>query len=102
MSDMFAMVEKMAAGHRQHQSEVDAQINRDNYAAYVQSMREAGWTAEDVAEYFVEVERIMKSGTDDERAAAREFWQIKMADSRANGSNERIRQSIAEGKRKAA
>ena len=73
-----------------------------NYAAYVEAMRELGWSDEDVAEYKAEVERIMRSGTDDEKAAAREFWALKTAAGSEHGINRRIRRSIAEEKRKAA
>jgi hypothetical protein len=78
------------------------QQDRDNYAAYVESMREFGWTDADVAEYRVEVERIMASGTEDEKAAAREFWRDKAAGGSECGINGRIGRSIAEEKRRAA
>lgn len=49
--------------------------DRENYAAYVADRIEyGGWSADDVAEYKAEVGRIMAEGTDDEKAAAREFW----------------------------
>lgn len=79
------------------------QADRDNYAAYLESMREFGWTEEDVSEYRSEVERIMKSGTEDEKRAASEFWTAETESLRiANGINNRIRASLAEEKRKAA
>lgn len=77
------------------------QADRQNYAAYVDAMREYGWTDEDVAEYREEVERIMKSGTDDEKQAARDFWWMKAAPWREFGINARISASLAEEKRKA-
>ena len=77
------------------------QADRQNYAAYIDAMRESGWTDEDVAEYRTEVERIMKSGTDDEKQAARDFWRIKAAPGPEAGINNRIRTSLAEEKRKA-
>lgn len=80
-----------------------AQQDRDNYAAYVADRKEnGGWTAADVAEYRAEVERIMKSGTDDEKAAASEFWAEKAKQSQAAGINARIRRSIEQGRRLAA
>ena len=69
--------------------------DRENYKAYVADRRENGWTDEDVAEYREEVERIMKSGTDDEKQAARDFWRIKAAHWPEAGINARIRASIA-------
>lgn len=57
-----------------------SQIDRENYAAYVADRkRNGGWTQSDADEYRMEVERIMKTGTDDEKAAAREFWALKLA-----------------------
>ena len=79
-----------------------AQQDRDNYAAYIADRKEnGGWTAADVAEYRTEVERIMKSGTDDEKAAASEFWALKSKQSAPN-INARIRRSIEQGRRMAA
>lgn len=80
------------------------QADRQNYAAYVEAMRESGWADEDVSEYREEVERIMKSGTDEEKHAARDFWRIKAAPSPEAGINARIRASIAseQMRRKAA
>ncbi len=79
-----------------------AQQDRDNYAAYIADRKEyGGWTAADVAEYRAEVERIMKTGTDDEKAAASEFWALKSKQSAPN-INARIRRSIEQGRRIAA
>ena len=79
-----------------------AQADRDNYAAYVADRKEnGGWTTADVAEYRAEVERIMQSGTDDEKAAASEFWALKAKQS-VPDINARIRRSIEQGRRKAA
>ena len=71
------------------------QADRQNYAAYVEAMRESGWTDEDVAEYRTEVERIMRSGTDEEKRDASVFWRIKAAPGPEAGINARIRASIA-------
>lgn len=80
-----------------------SQVDRDNYAAYIADRKEnGGWTTADVAEYRAEVERIMKSGTDDEKAAASEFWALKAKQSQSSGINQRIRQSIEQGRRMAA
>ena len=79
-----------------------SQVDRDNYAAYVADRKEnGGWTTADVAEYRAEVERIMKSGTDDEKAAASEFWALKAKQS-VPDINARIRRSIEHGRRMAA
>ena len=79
-----------------------SQVDRDNYAAYIADRKEnGGWTAADVAEYRTEVERIMKSGTDDEKAAASEFWALKSKQSAPN-INARIRSSIESERRMAA
>ena len=76
-----------------------AQQDRDNYAAYIADRKEnGGWTASDVAEYRAEVERIMKSGTDDEKAAASEFWAMKAKQSQSSGINDRIRSSLSQAK----
>ena len=71
------------------------QADRQNYASYIDAMRDYGWTDEDVADYREEVERIMKSGTDEEKQAARDFWRIKAAPGPEVGINARIRASIA-------
>ena len=79
-----------------------SQVDRDNYAAYIADRKEnGGWTTADVAEYRAEVERIMKSGTDDEKAAASEFWALKAKQS-VPDINARIRRSIEHGRRMAA
>ena len=76
-----------------------AQQDRDNYAAYVADRKEnGGWTSSEVAEYRAEVERIMKSGTDDEKAAASEFWAMKAKQSQSSGINARIRSSLKQAK----
>lgn len=76
-----------------------AQQDRDNYKAYVADRKEnGGWTDADVAEYFDEVERIMKRGTDDEKAAASEFWALKAGRNSARGINQRIRSSLSQAK----
>ena len=80
-----------------------SQVDRDNYAAYIADRKESGeWTQADVVEYRGEVERIMKSGTDDEKAAASEFWALKAGSNSAHGANSRIRQSLASDRRMAA
>ena len=57
-----------------------SQIDRENYAAYVSDRwLNGGWTQADADEYRAEVERIMKAGTDAEKAAARQFWALKAA-----------------------
>ena len=79
-----------------------SQIDRDNYAAYIADRKQnGGWTDADVAEYRAEVERIMKRGTDDEKAAASEFWALKAKQS-VPDINARIRRSIEQGRRMAA
>ena len=79
-----------------------SQIDRDNYAAYIADRKQnGGWTDTDVAEYRAEVERIMKRGTDDEKAAASEFWALKAKQS-VPDINARIRRSIEQGRRLAA
>jgi hypothetical protein len=42
------------------------------------------------------VSYIFKFGTDDEKAAAREYWQLSTTFSTATGINARIRLSLAE------
>ena len=56
-----------------------AQQDRRNYAAYIADRLEAGWTDADVAEYRDAVADVMKHGTDDDKAAAREFLALKVA-----------------------
>ena len=63
------------------------EVERKNYAAWVADRVEnGGWTPEDVAEYRAEVARIKKSGTDDEKLAATEFWAHKAEVRRKNTS----------------
>jgi hypothetical protein len=82
-------------------AEYKLEMDRENYAAYVQDRVESGWAPADVKEYRDEVKRIMKSGTDDEKAAASEFWAHKREQmiGSAKGINERIRADI-EAKKK--
>ncbi len=70
--------------------------DRDNYAAYVaERVENGGWSDADVAEYREEVGRIMKSGTADEKVAAREFWAHKVKNmGPERGINARIRAQI--------
>ena len=76
------------------------QRDRKNYQTYVTDRIEAGgWTTEDVEEYRGEVERIMQRGTEDEQAAAREFWTAKAVCAvPAIGINDRIKARIKEQK----
>lgn len=76
---------------------------RENYSAYVADRVANGWTPADVAEYRAEVGRIMSEGTEDEKAAAREFWAHK-AQRKApeDGSDARIRARIEAENREAA
>lgn len=77
--------------------------DRENYRAYVADRVEhGGWSAEDVAEYKAEAGRIMTDGTDDEKDAAREFWEHKRHRNPDVGINDRIRASIAAENRLAA
>ena len=70
--------------------------DRENYKAYVSDrVRFGGWSEVDVAEYRTEVERIMKSGTDEEKQVARDFWRIKAAPGPEAGINARIRAALA-------
>lgn len=72
MSSKPTSLEKLAATKA---SADGKKADRDNYALYVRDCVEhRGWTPAHVAEYRAEVARIMKSGTEDERLAAREFW----------------------------
>jgi phage host-nuclease inhibitor protein Gam len=82
-------------------AEYKLEMDRENYAAYVQDRVENGWSTADVKEYRDEVKRIMLSGTDDEKAAASEFWAHKREQmiGSAKGINERIR-AVIEAKKK--
>lgn len=70
------------------------QTDRDNYAAFVAAMVEYGWSDADVSEYKLEVGRIMKHGTDEEKLAASQFWSNFVGSNPASGINARIRDSI--------
>lgn len=77
--------------------------DRENYKAYVADRVEhGGWSSEDVAEYREQVGRIMASGSDDEKAAASEFWASKRVAPAGVGANERIRARIERDKQEAA
>ena len=56
-----------------------SQADRDNYKAYIADRRAntKWWPDGEAAAYRAEVERIMSVGTDDEKAAASEFWALK-------------------------
>lgn len=85
-------------------AEYQLEMDRENYAAYMQDRIESGWTKADVKEYRDEVKRIMKEGTDDEKSAASEFWAHKREHmiGSARWINERIRADIeALGRREA-
>ena len=72
--------------------------DQQNYKAYVADrVAHGGWSAEDVSEYRSAVAGLMRSGTDDEKQAARDFWKLKAAEatySSSNGINQRIRFSL--------
>ena len=80
-------------------------VDQQNYKDYVADRVAHGWSATDVAEYKAAVGDLMTAGTDEDKAAAREFWQL-MANERRYGSaagiNARIRQSINASRRLAA
>ena len=66
------MIEKLQEAKKKADAD---NIHRVNYQRYIKSRIESGhWTETDVSEYKAEVKRIMTSGTDDEKQAAREFW----------------------------
>ena len=67
-------------------------VDQQNYKAYVADRVKHGWSVADVAEYKEAVGDLMTTGTDDEKAAASEFWALK-----AN-----IRQTLASDRRMAA
>ncbi len=81
----------------------DGETDRSNYAAYVADRLENGWSADDAAEYKAEVGRIMATGTEGEKRAAREFWAHKAETRPAEcGINQRIRADLATQERKVA
>lgn len=67
--------------------------DRKNFAAYLQDRIEDGWSERDASEYYAEVERIMAAGTDQEKADASVFWELKAKRiiGAAQGINERIK-----------
>lgn len=70
------MIDKLEAIKRKADAE---RVDRENYQKWIESRKECGyWTIEDIAEYKGEVRRIMASGTEDEKEAAREFWRAKV------------------------
>ena len=74
---------------------------RQNYRSFVEDRVEnGGWSERDVEDYRAEVGRIMERGTDDEQAAAREFWAAKSGGAiSAIGINDRIAARIKEQKK---
>ena len=70
-------------------------VDQQNYKAYVADRVKHGWSVADVAEYKEAVGDLMTTGTDDEKAAASEFWALKVDCNAAHGINQRIRQSLA-------
>ena len=74
---------------------------RDNYKAYTSDRLANGWTKEDLTEYRRQVERIMSSGTDDEKLAASEFWESKRHKPE-EGINDRIKASLHQEQKVAA
>lgn len=79
------------------------QSDRALYAAAVAEFEASGWwSAADLAEYREIAAQVMKNGTDDEKAAAREFWQDRSGWLDAgNGINQRIRNSLEDERRAA-
>ena len=80
-------------------------VDQQNYKDYVTDRVAHGWSVADVAEYKEAVGDLMATGADDEKSAAREFWQLKSDERRygsAAGINARIRQSINSSRRLAA
>ena len=80
-------------------------VDQQNYKHYVADRVAHGWSVADVAEYKEAVGDLMATGTEDDKAAAREFWQLNANERRygsAAGINARIRRSIEQGRRLAA
>lgn len=80
-------------------------MTRRNFSAYIANRAAVGvWSDADIAEYREEVGRIMAGGSNDEKNAAREFWELKAAEiiAEASGINARIRAAIANRERNAA
>ena len=77
-------------------------VDQQNYKAYVADRVKHGWSVADVAEYKEAVGDLMTTGTDDEKAAASEFWALKSDSKAAHGINSRIRQTLASDRRMAA
>lgn len=75
--------------------------DRANFAAYVADRVENGWSHADVSEYKSAVGEMMRSGSDDDKLAARQFWSAKAVDraySSAAGVTDRIKASIAQAR----
>lgn len=73
-------------------------VDQQNYKSYVADrVAHGGWSPADVSEYRSAVAVLMRSGTEDEKQSAREFWRLKAAEatySSASGINQRIRFSL--------
>lgn len=76
-------------------------VDQQNYKAYVADRVKHGWSVADVAEYKEAVGDLMTTGTDDEKAAASEFWAMKVDSNSAYGVNSRIHQRLASDRRMA-
>ena len=74
-----------------------AAADRALYAAAVRMFEASGWwSSAQLLAYRELVAQLMRSGSDDEKQAAREFW-IDRAGNSALGINARIRESLAHG-----
>ena len=83
------------------ESKGDAEIDRALFSNVMAQFRAQGWTEHELAEYRSVVGDLMRTGSDDEKQAAREFWAERGWNS-ALGINARIRESNATGKERIA
>lgn len=96
-----AMMERLAKAKVRADETVQ---DRENYQAYVADrLATGGWSTADAAAYRDDVAQIMRDGSADEKAAAREFWRDEAAWAKSSsGINQRIRDSLKAEEKEAA
>lgn len=85
---MSEALERLRAAKVRADSSVDDVVQLERYIA---DRLDAGWTDTDADEYRSAVAKLLRSGTEEERIAAREFWSAALATWPAVGINQRIR-----------
>lgn len=85
-------IERLRAAKARADESANDISEMDRYIA--DRLSHGGWSANDAAEYRDAASAVLRSGSDDEIRAAREFWSDALATGAAVGINQRIRMGV--------